>query len=137
MLFVLNITFRSFRQCFAFFISPGRRRVYASGMAKKRHIPEAAPVEDILKGIMNRIDLLRLDWVDELAKAWPDVAGKAVAAHTRPCRLEGPRLIVYVDQHVWMMELQRSGKKPLLTNIWKKFGTDKVKDILFRLDPGH
>jgi hypothetical protein len=105
-------------------------------MAKKRHMSEAAPVDDILKGIMNRIDLLRLDWVDELANAWPEIAGKAVAAHTRPARLEGPRLIVYVDQHVWMMELQRSGKKPLLTNIWKKFGADKVKDILFRLDPG-
>lgn len=105
-------------------------------MKKKIRNDEAEPVSAILDGVMNRISLFRLDWIDELAKVWPDVAGKAVAAHTRPARLEGPRLIVYVDQHVWMQELQRNGKKPLLANIWKRFGADKVKDILFRLDPG-
>jgi predicted nucleic acid-binding Zn ribbon protein len=106
-------------------------------MAKKRTTSEAAPVGDILDGVLARIALLRHDWIDELAQAWPEVAGKAVAAHTRPARLEGPRLTVYVDQHVWMMELQRNGKKQLLANIWKKFGANKIKDLLFRLDPGH
>ncbi len=106
-------------------------------MVKKRFIPEAESVGSVLDGVLARIALLRLDWIDELAQVWPEVAGKAVAAHTRPARLEGPRLIVYVDQHVWMMELQRSGKKPLLANIWKRFGANKIKDILFRLDPGH
>jgi predicted nucleic acid-binding Zn ribbon protein len=105
-------------------------------MVKKRFIPEAESVGSVLDGVLARIALLRLDWIDELAQVWPEVAGKAVAAHTRPARLEGPRLIVYVDQHVWMQELQRSGKKPLLANIWKRFGANKIKDILFRLDPG-
>jgi predicted nucleic acid-binding Zn ribbon protein len=108
-----------------------------SPMAKKRIPSEAESVGQVLEGVMTRINLIRLDWIDDLAHAWPEVAGKAVAAHTRPARMEGPRLIVYVDQHVWMQELQRSGKKPLLANIWKRFGANKVKDILFRLDPGH
>ena len=105
-------------------------------MAKKRQPGEASSVGRILDEVLGRLPLARLDWLDELAKAWPEVAGKAVAAHTRPARLEGPRLVVYVDQHVWMMELQRSGKKPLLANIWKRFGADRVRDLLFRLDPG-
>ncbi len=105
-------------------------------MAKKRFTEEAAPVSDILQTLIPRLDLLRLDWVDELAKVWSEVAGKAVAAHTRPARLEGASLVVLVDQHVWMQELQRSGRKPLLANIWKRFGATKVKDVLFRLDPG-
>ncbi len=105
-------------------------------MAKKRFIAEAAPVSDILHTLVPRLALLRHDWVDELAKSWPEVAGKAVAAHTQPAKLEGHSLVVLVDQHVWMQELQRSGRKPLLANIQKKFGATKVNDILFRLDPG-
>jgi hypothetical protein len=117
-------------------IVPPPRRTYATDMAKKRFSLEAAPVGDILQAMIPRLDLLRLDWVDELAKVWADVAGKAVAAHTRPARLEGSSLVVLVDQHVWMQELQRSGRKPLLANIWKRYGAGKVKDVLFRLDPG-
>jgi predicted nucleic acid-binding Zn ribbon protein len=105
-------------------------------MAKKHFVPEASSVGSILDGLIPRLDLLRLDWVDELATVWPEIAGKAVAAHTRPARLDGQALVVYVDQHVWMQELQRNGKKQLLANVWKRVGASKVKDILFRLDPG-
>lgn len=105
-------------------------------MAKKRHLDEAAPVGDVLKSVMNRITVLRVDMIEELTKAWPEVAGKAVASHTRPAKMEGSQLAIFVDNHVWMQELQRSGKKQLLANIWKRFGAAKVKDILFRLDPG-
>ncbi|MFO7535585.1 MAG: DUF721 domain-containing protein [Kiritimatiellia bacterium] len=105
-------------------------------MAKKRQMDEAAVVGDVLKGVMNRIAVLRVDLIEELTKTWPDIAGKAVASHTRPAKMEGAQLVVFVDQHVWMQELQRSGKKPLMSTIWKRFGAGKVKDILFRLDPG-
>ncbi len=105
-------------------------------MAKPRFSPEASSVGAILDGLIPQLELLRLDWVDELVKIWPEIAGKAVADHTRPGTLNNRTLVVYVDQHVWMQELQRSGKKQLLANIWKKCGTDKVRDLIFRLDPG-
>jgi len=97
---------------------------------------DAESIGSILESLIPRLAALRLDWVDALAHAWPAVAGPAVAAHTRPAKLEGHALVIYVDQHVWMQELQRFGKPRLLANIRKQPGADVVQDLRFRLDPG-
>ena len=68
--------------------------------------------------------------------SWPDVAGPAVAKHTRPGRLERNTLVVFVDSSAWLNDLLRYGQKLILEKLQKKFGADKISAVRFLLDPG-
>ena len=93
------------------------------------------PVASVIPGIMKTLGLESQLWLDRLAEEWPELAGKAVAMHTRPGRVQKGNLVVFVDSSVWLNELSRYGKGPMLAGVQKRFGADKIKSVSFLLDP--
>jgi hypothetical protein len=91
----------------------------------------AAGVENVLK----RMGLVHAAWAAEIVDAWPSIAGKQLARHTRPGTLQGSELTVYVDSSVWLNELQRYGIATLLGNVQEYAGADKVRRVRLQLDP--
>ena len=66
---------------------------------------------------------------------WPKIMGTAVAAHTRPGRLIGSELAVYVDSSVWLSELHRSRAR-MLANLQKAYGPKRIQSMRLQIDPG-
>ncbi len=85
--------------------------------------------------VMKGLGLSGLQWTAELAEAWPLVVGEQVAGHTRPGRMLGTELVVYVDSSVWLSELQRYGLKGLCAKVQDYCGKQKVRGIRLQLDP--
>ena len=88
-------------------------------------------VEEVIKGL----GLADLQWTNQLTESWSDVVGPQVAAHTRPGRMNGSELIVYVDSSVWLHELQRYGLKGMLAKVQAFSGKQRIKSIRLQLDP--
>ena len=93
----------------------------------------ASPVKDILKRVFEKIEGDK-DGVapGEIMKAWPEVAGKEAARHSRPTGLKTKALRVVVDSSSWLYELS-TGKKEILKRFTKEFGEGKIEDIRFRI----
>jgi predicted nucleic acid-binding Zn ribbon protein len=96
---------------------------------------EAVSLGDVLRGMAGRIAALEGTPVAQLAQEWKQIVGEAVAAHSRPGRLQNGRLDVFVDSSVWLSELSRHGKAEVLRNLRDRLPHAGVRDVLFRLDP--
>jgi hypothetical protein len=67
--------------------------------------------------------------------AWPSLVGSAAAVHTRPGRFVKGELVVFVDNSVWLSELQRYSKTDILERIQQRFGKERVQGLRFQLAP--
>ncbi len=90
---------------------------------------------DALPGVMKRLGLDTEHWVETLTKEWRQVVGSAVGSHTRPGRIDGSRLTVFVDSSVWLNELKRYGAKQMLQNLQSRFGASRIRNIRLQVDP--
>lgn len=97
--------------------------------------PGAKQIGDVLPDLMKRIGLESDHWLTTLAEEWPEVAGAGVAVHSRPGLFADRVLTVYVDSPVWMQELSRGGRGPLLDNLRTRYGAGKIREVRFQLDP--
>jgi len=95
----------------------------------------AGQIGAIIPAVMKKLGLESHHWLSTLEEEWPKLAGPDVAAHTRPGQFESKRLTVYVDSPVWLHELSRTGRGPLLANLRKRYGVEKMREVRFRLDP--
>ncbi len=64
---------------------------------------------------------------------WKVIAGENAAAHSRPGRLAGDVLYVYVDSSSWMAEMTRYHADNILHNIQREFGPSTVKKVRFQV----
>ena len=92
-------------------------------------------IGDALPGVMKRFGLDEQHWVDTLTAEWKEIVGAAVGTHSRPGRLDGSRLTVFVDSSVWLNELKRYGAKQMLGNLQSRFGASRIRNIRLQLDP--
>ncbi len=92
-------------------------------------------LEDVVPELMRRVGLDARHWVDTLSEEWGTIVGAAVAAHTRPGRLDGNRLTVFVDSSAWLNELKRYGAKQMLGNLQSRFGASRIRNIRLQVDP--
>lgn len=90
---------------------------------------------DVIPAVMRRLGLEDQQWLFALTDEWPGMVGDVVAAHCRPGRVDRGVLTIFVDSSVWLNELSRYGQGQILTNLHKRFGDEKIRRILFRLDP--
>ena len=90
-----------------------------------------AGVEQVLKGL----GLSGLQSTNELVERWEDIVGSQVARHSRPGRMNGSELIVYVDSSVWLHELQRYGLKGMYAKVKAHCDRQEIKSIRLQLDP--
>ena len=96
---------------------------------------DARGLGDAIRAVLKRANLGSREWLEQLTVDWDQIAGVAVAAHTRPGRMERDALVVFVDNSVWLSELSRRGSRALLQNILRRPDTQAVKRLIFRLDP--
>jgi predicted nucleic acid-binding Zn ribbon protein len=92
-------------------------------------------IGDALPGVMKQFGLDAHHWVDTLTEEWGKIVGAAVGGHTRPGRLDGSQLTVFVDSSVWLNELKRYGAKQMLGNLQSRFGASRIRNIRLQLDP--
>lgn len=74
-------------------------------------------------------------WQEDLKREWPDITGPQVAANTRPGRMQGRTLCVFVSNSMWLHELSKFGKNHLLEKLQSSFGKQRIRDLRFLIDP--
>jgi predicted nucleic acid-binding Zn ribbon protein len=84
---------------------------------------------DFLGKVVRRFDRpeATLAW---LVSAWPAIAGKALAAHTRPVRCEGAFLEVATDAKAWQQQIEGM-KRELRDRINRAWGGNLVREVQF------
>jgi predicted nucleic acid-binding Zn ribbon protein len=97
-------------------------------------IPES-PISELMPGVMKKFGLEDRFWEQSLLREWEAIVGPQVARHTRPGRVQGAVLHVYVSHSTWLNELMRYGMKEMLANIQAKFGTQRIRSVRLALDP--
>jgi predicted nucleic acid-binding Zn ribbon protein len=65
-----------------------------------------------------------------LAGAWPAIAGKTLAAHTRPVRCDGAFLEVAADAKAWQRQIEGM-KRELRDRINQAWGGSLVREVTF------
>ena len=90
-----------------------------------------APLGQLLESVLADLDLgSRLR--EHLAlKAWPEIAGEVVRAHTHAETVRDGVLIVATDTPAWAQELQMR-RVQLLEHLSARIGGDVIRDIHFR-----
>jgi predicted nucleic acid-binding Zn ribbon protein len=67
-------------------------------------------------------------------KAWTEAAGPLHARHTQPRALRNGVLVVSVSNSTLLAELRTYAKRIILHRLQEKFGSNRVRDIAFRMD---
>jgi predicted nucleic acid-binding Zn ribbon protein len=96
---------------------------------------DATPIAQTISAIFERLGVEDRRWLTALADEWEQIAGQALARHTRPGRFDGRNLVVFVDSSVWLSELKRYGQSQLLANVRRRPGAEKVQGLQLLPDP--
>ncbi len=97
--------------------------------------PESAgPIRQTILDIFSRMKTGEQSLWRRVEQDWTDLAGSTIARHAQPVRLERKMLIVAVDSSVWMNELIRYERAPLLARLQEKYGADQIKTVQFQAD---
>jgi len=98
-------------------------------------IRDPRAIAEVIPALMKRLGAEAPHWVRLLQDEWPGLVGAAVAAHTRPGRLDRESLIVFVDSSVWLYELERCGRQTMLSKLRERFPGLPARSITMQLDP--
>jgi predicted nucleic acid-binding Zn ribbon protein len=89
-------------------------------------------IDGVVKSVMEGLDRRSNPAAEDIESIWKKVAGKKASAHTKPASLRKKCLVVNVDGSSWLYELTlRKGE--FLKNLKKKLGSDKIKELQFRI----
>lgn len=108
-------------------LAPGERAV---------SVDKERPIGEAISRVMTSMGLAAEHWSVRLGEEWSVLVGPEIAKHTRPGRLEGGELTVFVDHSIWLAELSRYSSRKLLANLQAHFGKKDIKTLRFSLDPG-
>ena len=97
---------------------------------KKGDKPE--DIGAILKQIIKKLDTKTHGAREELTGAWKKSISQAAVFHTRPVALKKKVLTIEVDSSTWLYMLSLN-KKSTLDSMKKILGSDRIKDIKFRM----
>lgn len=95
----------------------------------------AVPVGKVISSLMKTIGLEEQQWFSNLRSEWENLVGEAVAKHTRPGRVAGKTLVVYVDSSVWLSELSRFASGAMVSSINRRFGAGRLSSVRLQIDP--
>lgn len=90
---------------------------------------------DIADGVLRGLRLEERNWQSEMLQEWTALAGKTVSRHARPGKVSGTCLTVFVDSPVWLAEITRNQRGPLLQALQRRFGASRVASLRFLADP--
>ena len=101
-------------------------------MRKEERRRKTLPIADILPRILEKIERKSGGKLPVIVVEWVEIVGEEVARHTEPVSMNNKRLIVEVDDSVWMAELSRFHRKRMVEAVNNKFGKEIIRDIIFR-----
>lgn len=98
-------------------------------MAQRDADPKS--IKDVLGAFVEKNKLQKgIDKVD-VAEAWRDVMGPAIAKYTTQIKLDGDRLMIQLSSSVLREELSY-GKEKIRTNLNKQLGREIIKKVVLR-----
>jgi predicted nucleic acid-binding Zn ribbon protein len=112
-----------------------RERVRIKDHFQPRQRKDGKVFSDGVSTLMKQMGLDEQHWVETLSKEWQEIVGKGVGKHTRPGRIAGCTLYVFVDSSVWLNELKRYGQKEMLANLQDRFGANRIRSLSIQIDP--
>jgi hypothetical protein len=118
-----------------------RERLHLEAARPSRPRRCIMPLADLLPTTMAEVGRIlgikHAELNNDLEAHWTAYVGAFYGAHTRPGQWKEGVLTVYVDHPAYMNELIRYGKKKFLLDLQKAVGPDRIRDVVFRPDPGH
>ena len=90
-----------------------------------------APLGQLLEGVLAGLDLGARFREHLAAMAWPEIAGRAVGAHTRVEAVRDGVLIVATDTPAWAQELQMR-ERELIQQLSRRVGSGVIREVHFR-----
>ncbi|PHR95822.1 MAG: RNA-binding protein [Leeuwenhoekiella sp.] len=98
-------------------------------MAQRDADPKS--IKDVLGAFVEKNKLQKgIDKVD-VAEAWRDVMGPAIAKYTTQIKLDGDRLMIQLSSSVLREELSY-GKEKIRTNLNEQLGREIIKKVILR-----
>ncbi|MEK6732563.1 MAG: DUF721 domain-containing protein [Candidatus Omnitrophota bacterium] len=97
---------------------------------KKGDKPE--DIGAILKQVIKKLDTKTHGAREELTSAWKKSIAQEAVFHTRPVAIKKKTLTIEVDSSTWLYMLSLK-KKSTLDSMKKILGSDRIKDIKFRM----
>lgn len=92
-----------------------------------------APIAGMLQKVLKKLGLENRYRESQIKVDWEKWVGPSVAAHAVPYRVVNKKLVVYVDNSVWLAELNRFYKGMILRKIQGEVGGDLIKEIHFKI----
>ena len=90
-----------------------------------------ASLKGLLEGVLSNLDLAGRFREHLAMLAWPGIAGRVVAAHSRPEAVRDGVLMVATDTPAWAQELQMR-RAELLERLGARVGQGVIREIHFR-----
>jgi predicted nucleic acid-binding Zn ribbon protein len=91
--------------------------------------------EHVLPKVLKKMGLEKDLQEQRLLGDWATIAGPLIAKHSRPGRLTGRCLYIYVANSAWLTELHALGQADLLKKVQDRLGKNRVTRIRLQLDP--
>ena len=88
--------------------------------------------QNILQGVARNQGFELKLWEYRLQTRWTDLVGEGLAAHTWPSRLKFRKLLIIVENSVWLHQLTYL-KSTLLEKIHSEIGHPLLTDLVFRV----
>lgn len=90
-------------------------------------------LSDVLGAALDRLRSPAQEEWRTLTEAWPQLVGPRASRHSQPFRIANQVLYVIVDDSMWVFELSHRLKLPILHQLKKHFGPEKIRDVHFRV----
>ena len=94
----------------------------------------ALPARQLVSAALGQLKLAeRIDEPD-VAAVWAEIVGPALAKHSHPRAVRNGVLTVGVSNPIIQQELRGLLKRDILMRLQRRFGANRIRDLLFRHD---
>ena len=94
---------------------------------------EVKTISEILDVVMKGLEQPRSDSVITLEGAWFKMFGEQISKQSRPGFIKNNALYVFVNNPMWISELERN-KRVMLSKIQGKYRDMKIRQIRFKIE---
>ena len=104
----------------------------------ERELPCPEPdlsIRNSITQVFKNIEEHKSSPIRKIQDQWELIAGGIVAGHSRPDRLMGDILYVFVDSSSWMQEIARFHGNDIVQQIQERIGPGLVRQARFQVNP--
>lgn len=90
------------------------------------------PISSVINDILKKMPLSKEDATLKIRGAWENSVGDKIIRHAAPISFNNKRLVVNVDNSIWLYQLGFL-KEDILSKLKKSLGEDVIDDIYFKI----